>query len=182
MVETWSLYKLSLPSGEYYYGSTSKEFNNRKSIHISGLKQNTHHSKYLQEWYNSGGELSKIVWDELDTGGEYKIRCAEHYIIKEYINNPKCLNTRIPYPPHILKVAMEKGWREADKEFTRYYNKKRDTSAWYKTPQGKLNTAVENARARIKDYTKQNRPDMVKRWEIRLKERLYERNSNLRNR
>ena len=183
MARIWTLYKFSIPTGEYYFGATRQLFRFRRDSHKKHLRDGTHSIKSLQEWFTTKGKLSDIVWDELEKGDEYKIRCAEHYIIKDHIDDPKCLNTNIPWPPHIVKVLIEEGKEEAQRQLSRERskesNKKYDHSAWQKTPQGKLNVAVRNAIRNIKDYTKQNRPDMVERWEIKLKERLYERDNRV---
>ena len=176
-MNTWNLYRISIPSGEYYYGSTSMRVSQRRSVHTANLREGKHKSKPLQEWFNSGGKQSEIVWDELETGDEYKIRCEEHYIIKKHIDDSKCLNIRIPFPPHLIKISMEQGPVAAQKQYT-----KENTPSWNMTPRGKMNSGLISARNYIKMYTKQNRPDMVKRWEIILKQRLDERNSYLRDR
>lgn len=163
MNSTYRLYKFSIPTGEYYFGSTKTRLCERKSAHKTRLRANTSIIKSLQKWYNQGGNLDNMVFEELDIGDQYKIRCAEHYIVKDHIDDSKCLNTQVPWPPEVVKVLIEEGYDQAIKH---------PLVQWSKTPRGKIYEGVNNARKYVRMYSKQNRPDMLKKWEGILSERL----------
>ena len=163
MSKTWRLYKFSIPTGEYYFGSTRNRLCERKSAHKTKLRSNSHIPQ-LQKWYNQGGSLDDMVFEELDTGDQYKIKCAEHSIVKDHIDGPKCLNKQVPWPPEVVKVLIEEGYDQAIKHPI--------IQSWSKTTAGRMNDSIQNARKYIKMYSKQNRPNMVKKWEGLLEERL----------
>lgn len=53
------IYKIvNTENGKFYIGSTSISFISRWQLHISQLKNNTHHSQYLQNAWNKYGELA----------------------------------------------------------------------------------------------------------------------------
>ena len=158
---------LSFPDGHFYFGSTGDKFScNRKAGHMIDFRKGRHYKK-VQEQYDKQGYPEFI---KLGRGNKYDIKCKEHFYIKDNINDSKCLNTNIPWPPHIIKISIEKGNREAAKIMQKNYNWKE----YNKTPIAKLNGKISSARQNIRRYSKLERWDKVDKWNIRLAERLLE--------
>lgn len=171
MSQIWTCYKESIPTGHYYYGRTEKIEEGRHKKHINELKEGTHANPFFQKWYDEGGNIEDLKYEEIKTGDEYTIRCEEHFKVKEHISDPMCLNIKVPYPPKIQKIKMEQGYEQAKKEYNRYY----DSTWWNKTPLGKLTERVDNARLYIKHHTKRENWKKVDWWNKELEKRLIAR-------
>jgi hypothetical protein len=173
----YQLYKLLFPDGYFYYGYTGQKYkSDRKSQHNKKLRDGEH-VKSIQEHYNKIKQYPEFI--KLEVGSEYDIRCREHYLVEEFFDNPKCLNTQRVWPPHIIKLAIEEGYhaahKQAGKEYSSVYNKSYDSNSWSKTPPGKINTSIGNARARIKYFTKLEKWNKVDWWKGELNRRIVTR-------
>ena len=165
--QTYSLYMLLFPDGYFYFGSTGNKKKRYKN-HKEHLRDRAH-VELIQEHYNQTKQLPEFI--ELGDGNEYDIECSEYYAIKMFIDDPMCLNSQIPWAPKYLKIKMEKGYKVANKEWNKDYNRN-----WYKSGLGKLNNSIDSARHYINHYTKLERQDMVDKWNTKLNERITARN------
>ena len=147
------IYHLTFPCSNTYVGSTSKALN----IRYSGYRGDAERSKSPICQISLKYKFEEVKMVEVDriecSMKDPKIRMLEEKWIKKL--NPT-LNI---YKAHQTKEEE----RIRDNEWYREF---------YKTPQGKRSLGINNAKENIKRYTKQNRPDMVLRWEGRLKERI----------
>lgn len=77
-------------SSKVYIGST-KDLDKRKNQHFHLLRKGTHHSKYMQRYYNSYGEKS-LSYEVVEECSVESLICREQY----YIDSMKpCFNGRL---------------------------------------------------------------------------------------
>jgi len=150
------IYHLTFPCSQDYVGSTSQTLRQRYHRHGSNAKK------------------SNAPICEISTQHRFKeVKMVEV--------------DRIECPKYDLKIRMlEEKWKRklnptlnAQKAYRteeeRKIQVKECIKEYYKTPQGKRTSGIKDAKDMIKYYTKQNRPDMVLRWEGRLEERIQNR-------
>lgn len=158
------IYKITFPCGNTYVGSTSIPFNCRYGNHRQEYKRSESPINKVVIQYKFK-EVSMVEVDRIKCPMyDPRIKMLEQKLIKKL--NPT-LNTRQAHRTEEDHFGYHKGWRKNDG--VRFLNYERE---WVKTPQGKKTKTINSAKVNIKKYTNQNRPDMVKKWEERLKERL----------
>ena len=189
-LETHVLYEYRFYDGYIYFGFTNKENPLlRKNNHNSTLERGIHGNKLVQEHYNKTKQLPEF--NILDGGDEYYIRCQEYYKVDEEWDNPKLLNTNKPWKPHIIKILLEEGFEQANKQYLKEYlkeyipeynkrpevkerlkeyQKEYDRCSWNQTKLGRLSMKVDEARSQVKKYIKQEKWDLVEIWKIKEEE------------
>lgn len=96
-----------------YYGS-SENLLLRKQIHFSDLKNGIHNNKVMQKWFDDGGKLEDIIFEDLGRGEKIDER--------QLILSNKCCNQRTPFSADIQKVWEEEGNIAAIKEWNKNKN------------------------------------------------------------
>ena len=145
------IYKITFPCGNTYVGSTSTPFNKRYNSHRSSYKKNP-----IKPPINEVSEqymFNEIKMVEID-----RIGC--------HMNDPKIRILEEEWKTKLKPTLNIRKAHETQEE------RKIRLHEYDKTPKGRLYEGIGNARQYIKLYTKQNRPDMVKKWEGILKEKL----------
>ena len=167
--KSYILYKLIFPNLGYYIGSTCQVLKKRIISHKSKLRQNIHPNPTLQEWYNKGGDLDSLIWEEIKEGDKYQIRKEEWKHVK--LEDEKCLNIQKPYHPKYLQTLIKKGNKKTFKVYDREKQRKK-----YKTPLGRATYMLNSAQQNIKKFSEQKRWDMVERWKEIVEKRKIVKN------
>ena len=162
------IYKITFPCGNTYVGSTFTTFQTRYKNHRSRFKFKP--TKPMVNEISEKHTFGEVKMIELDSircvKGDPEVRILEEKWKRKL--NPT-LNIR---KAHITKEEKIKYFREKAQEYNNKPEVKEKLARWFLTPEGKRTSTINHARQYIKLYTKQNRPDMVKKWEGILKERL----------
>tara|TARA_R110000744_G_scaffold348949_1_gene454619 strand:- start:30 stop:656 length:627 start_codon:yes stop_codon:yes gene_type:complete len=191
------IYHLTFPNGGDYVGSTSLTFNERYNCYRSDYKRSkspiceisTQHRfkevkmvevdriecpmhdskiKMLEEEWKKKLNPTLNVRQAFQTKEEEKIRRKVYDNINKEYQKKRTQKYQDNNKEHIKACTLE--YYNNNKE---HHNKR--SLEYSKTPKGKLNLKVNNAKTSIKHYTKQNKPDMVKKWEGILEERIQQR-------
>ena len=164
------IYHLTFPCGKDYVGSTSTPFNMRYGNYRNDYKI----SKTPITQISISYRFKEVKMVEVD-----RIECPMYdsriTILEEEWKqklNPS-LNVRKAHQTKEERLLQMQEYSDSSKE---YRNK--HILEYNKTTKGKLNTAISSAKNLIKNYTKQNKPNMVKKWEGILKERIQNRLDN----
>ena len=113
-------------------------------------------------------EISMIEVDRIKCiKGDSKVKMLEEeWRVKL---NPT-LNINRAYRSEEENNKLLKKWADDNREYTNNYIRE-----YNQTFKGKLNRGIADAKQNIKLYTKQNKPNMVKKWEGILEERIQQR-------
>ena len=150
----FTIYHITFPNNETYVGSTSQPLNKRYAIYRNDAKTSPSPICQISTQYKFK-EVSMVEVDKVRcVMGDPKVRILEEKWKK-----------KLQPTLNVLRAYLSP--KKRAKHFTHNHYKK--------TPNGLFNIAVSNANQRIKYYTKQNRPDMVLKWEGILEERIQNR-------
>ena len=151
------VYHITFPNNETYVGSTSQPLNKRYAV------------------YRNDAKTSKSPICQISTQYKFKeVSMVEVGKVKCVMGDPKV---------RILEEKWKKKLKPTLNVFKAYLSPskriKHFTHNHYKkTPNGPFNIAISGAKMQIKFYTKQNRPDMILKWEGILKEKIQNRLAN----
>ena len=147
------IYHLTFPCGKDYIGSTCQKLNERYGGYRNDYK------KY------PNNPVNKV-----------SIQYSFNEVRMVEIDRIKC----IKYDPKVK--MLEEEWKlklqpilNVYKAYQTNESKKKERKERAQLEKGKLRDAVYTAKQNIKRYTKQNRPDMVLKWEGILEERIQNR-------
>ena len=147
------IYHLTFPSGKDYIGSTCQKLNERYGGYRNDYK------KY------PNNPVNKV-----------SIQYSFNEVRMVEIDRIKC----IKYDPKVK--MLEEEWKQKLKPALNTYkayqtleSKKKERRERDISPYGRLRDSIYTAKMNIKNYTKQNRPDMILKWEDILKERIQSR-------
>lgn len=161
------IYHLTFPCGKDYVGSTSTSFNMRYGNYRNDAKTSKSPILVISTQYRYK-EVKMVEVDVIECPMfDPKIKMLEEKWIKKLtptLNAQKAY--RSPEEGKEAKRLYSETWNKNNKEYQKEYNK---------TPIGKLNSIISTAKQNIKHFTKQNRPDMILKWEGILKERIQSR-------
>ena len=147
------IYHLTFPNNEDYVGSTSQILRKRYT------------------GYRSAARISKSPICQISLKYKFKeVRMIEVDRIEGPMFDPKIKMLEEKWIKKLtptLNTFSAYRTEEEERIMTKEYQKD-----YYKTPKGKKFLTINSARRNIKHFTKLNRPDMVSKWEGRLKERL----------
>ncbi len=117
---TMCIYQITGPSGCIYRGSAI-DFNNRRNIHISNLKKNKHHSKYMQNHCNKYG-IGKFAFEilELVEKKEDLLKIEQKWLDDLFATYPKdkIYNTCVTAGSHLGIKHSEETRRKISKSNT----------------------------------------------------------------
>jgi hypothetical protein len=161
------IYHLTFPNNDTYVGSTSQTFRKRYTGYRSAYKKSKSPICEISTQY---------MFDEVKMVEVNRIECPMYdsritILEEEWIKklNPTLNINRAHRSEEENKILWKK-WVSINREHLINYDKE-----YSKTPLVKLNKTINNAKEYIKKFTKQNRPDMVKKWEGILEERIQNR-------
>ena len=161
------IYHLTFPCGKDYVGSTLQPFNCRYGTYRYDAKRSKSPICQISTQYKFK-EVSMIEVDRIECPKyDSKIKILEEEWKKKL---KPTLNVHKAYQTREERVVQIKEYRECNKEYNKEYNRK-----YSKTPKGKSYSPINVAKQQIILYTKQNRPDMILKWEGILKERIQNR-------
>ena len=161
------IYHLTFPNGEDYVGSSYTPFYQRYASYRGLSKKSKSPILEISTRYKFK-EVKMIEVDRIECiKGDSKVRMLEEEWRKKL--NPT-LNVNRAYRTEQENNKLLKKWADDNRKYVNNYIREYD-----QTPKGKLNRGVADAKQNIKNYTKQNRPDMVKKWESILEVRIQSR-------
>ena len=148
------IYHITFPNNETYVGSTSQPLNKRYAV------------------YRNDAKTSKSPICQISTQYKFKeVSMVEVGKVKCVMGDPKV---------RILEEKWKKKLKPTLNVFKAYLSPSKRIKCfthnhYKKTPNGPFNIAISGAKMQIRFYTKQNRPDMILKWEGILKERIQSR-------
>jgi hypothetical protein len=161
------IYHLTFPCGKDYVGSTSTSFNMRYGNYRNDAKTSKSPILVISTQYRFK-EVNMVEIDRIECPmHDSKIKMLEE---KWKLKLNPTLNVQKAYRSPEEDKKAKRLYNHTNKKYIKEYIKE-----YSKTPKGRLNSGVADAKMNIKQYTKQNRPDMVKKWEGILEERIQNR-------
>ena len=176
------IYHITFPNNETYVGSTSTSFNMRYGNYRNDYKTSKSPILEISTQYRFN-EVNMVEVDRIECPMyDSKIKILEEEWIKKLTPT---LNIQKAYQTKEEERERKRLYNHTNREYLRGYDKEyhttnrehinKRTKEYLKTPAGKLNNIIGTAKSNIKLYTKQNKPDMVKKWEGILEERIQQR-------
>ena len=161
------IYHLTFPNNETYVGSTSQTFRKRYTGYRSTYKISDTPICEVSIQYMFE-EVKMVEVDRIECiKSDPKIKILEEEWKKKL--NPT-LNIRRAFRTKEEKSLQKLEWGVINREQVNTIQRKYDTST-----KGRLNSIISDAKAMIKHHTKKNNPNMVKKWEGILEERIQSR-------
>ena len=161
------IYHITFPNNDTYVGSTSTSFNMRYANYRNDYKTSKSPILEISTQYRFN-EVNMVEVDRIECPmHDSKIKMLEEEWKKKL--NPT-LNVKKAYLTKEEERERKRLYNHTNREHINKYIKEYD-----KTPRGRLNAVISTAKMNIKLYTKQNKPNMVKKWEGILEERIQQR-------